>query len=130
MEEGASPVPAMVHSYDYRLVALSVDIWKKRASALLMGAAIPVMHDTGMAAARFSPAAAEPDLSHAVNISHLGLVSIVFVTMFVLGLAVLTSVVDRRFSEQAEELESSEQRYRQLVESAQVILWRRSIQSE
>jgi two-component system sensor histidine kinase/response regulator len=103
--------------------------WKKIASALLMGAAIPVMHYTGMAAANFSFAAADPDLRHAVNISQLGTVSIVVVTFFVLGMAVLTSVVDRRFSDQAVELESSEQRYRQLVESAQVILWRRSISS-
>jgi two-component system sensor histidine kinase/response regulator len=88
--------------------------WKKIASALLMGIAIPVMHYTGMVAASFSPATAEPDLSRAVNISHLGIVSLVVVTFFVLGMAVLTSVVDRRFSDQALELESSEQRYREL----------------
>jgi two-component system sensor histidine kinase/response regulator len=103
--------------------------WKRMACAVLMGAAIPVMHYRGMAAARFSPSAPEPDLSHAVNISNLGTVSIVLVTFFVLGLAVLTSLVDRRFSEQAVELEASEQRYRQMVESAKVILWRRSIDS-
>ena len=48
---------------------------------------------------------------------------------FVLGMALLTSVVDRRFSAQALELEASEQSYRQLVESAQVVLWRRDLQS-
>jgi two-component system sensor histidine kinase/response regulator len=101
--------------------------WKKTACAVLMGAAIPVMHYTGMAAARFSTSVLEPDLSHAVNISSLGTVSIVLVTFFVLGLAVLTSLVDRRFSEHAVELEASERRYRQIVESAQVILWRRGI---
>ncbi|HMH08278.1 MAG TPA: MHYT domain-containing protein, partial [Terriglobales bacterium] len=103
--------------------------WMKKASAVLMGAAIPVMHYTGMAAARFSSSEIKPDLSHAVNISSLGIASIIVVTFFVLGMALLTSVVDRRFSEQALELESTEQRYRQLVESAQVILWRRDIQS-
>ena len=103
--------------------------WKKKASAVLMGAAIPVMHYTGMAAAHFSPSGTTPDLRHAVNISSLGIASITIVTFFVLGVTLLTSVVDRRFSEQALELESSEQRYRQLVESAQVILWRRDIQS-
>lgn len=61
-----------------------------------------------------SPATAEPGLSRAVNISHLGIVSLVVVTFFVLGMAVLTSVVDRRFSDQALELESSEQRCREL----------------
>ena len=47
--------------------------------------------------------------------------------MMVLGLTILTSFVDRRFSAQALELHVSEQRYRQLVESAQVILWRSEI---
>jgi two-component system sensor histidine kinase/response regulator len=103
--------------------------WKKKASALLMGAAIPVMHYTGMAAANFAPSTVEPDLSHAVTISSLGMGSITIVTFFVLGMVLLTSVVDRRFSEQALELESSEQRFRQLVESVQVILWRRNILS-
>ena len=45
-------------------------------------------------------------------------------SLLVLSLAILTSFVDRRFSAQSEELHLSEQRYRQLVESAQVILWR------
>jgi two-component system sensor histidine kinase/response regulator len=102
---------------------------KKIASALVMGAAIPVMHYTGMAAATFSPSHILPDLTHAINISTLGVASIALVTLFVLGMTLLTSLVDRRFSEQAVELESSEQRYRQLVESAQVILWRRDLRS-
>jgi phosphoserine phosphatase RsbU/P len=42
----------------------------------------------------------------------------------ILSLTILTSYVDRRFSAQSLELQLSEQRYRQLVESAQVILWR------
>ena len=47
----------------------------------------------------------------------------------VLGLTILTSLVDRKFSTQSLELSRSEQRFRQLVESAQVILWRRSVAS-
>ncbi len=104
--------------------------WKKLASALLMGAAIPVMHYTGMAAARFSPSGLTPDLTRAVDISALGTAGIIGVTFMVLGMAVLTSVVDRRFSQQALELEASELRYRQLVESAQVILWRRNLNAD
>ncbi len=102
---------------------------EKTCSALLMGAAIPVMHYTGMAACSFSSSSIAPDLRYAVNISTLGAVGITIVTFFVLGMALLTSVVDRRFSEQALQLESSEKRYRQLVESAQVILWRKDIRS-
>ncbi len=99
--------------------------WAKLLSALAMGAAIPVMHYTGMAAVTFSSSDARPELSYAVDISSLGTVAIVTVTFLVLGLALLTSAIDRRFSAQAGELEASEQRLRQLVESARVILWRR-----
>jgi two-component system, sensor histidine kinase and response regulator len=103
---------------------------KKFASALLMGAAIPVMHYTGMAAVTFVPTRTLPDLEHAVNISALGLSCIILVTLFALGMTLLTALVDRRFAEQALKLESGEQQYRQLVESAQVILWRRDPRSE
>jgi two-component system sensor histidine kinase/response regulator len=102
---------------------------KKIASALLMGAAIPVMHYTGMAAVTFIPARVASNLTHAVNISSLGLSSITLVTLFVLGMTLLTSLVDRRFAEQTLKLDSSEQQYRQLVESAQVVLWRRNPRS-
>jgi two-component system sensor histidine kinase/response regulator len=101
--------------------------WQKIASAVVMGAAIPVMHYTGMAAASFTAFAVVPDLTHAVDVSSLGTGGIAVVAFMVLSLAVLTSLIDRRFSAQALELELSEQRYRQLVESAQVILWRRNV---
>ncbi len=102
---------------------------KKIAGAVVMGAAIPVMHYTGMAAATFVPSHTLPNLAHAVNISTLGITGITLVTLFVLGMTLLTSVVDRRFAEQTLKLESTEQRYRQLVESAQVVLWRRDQRS-
>jgi PAS domain S-box-containing protein len=103
--------------------------WRKLAAAILMGAAIPVMHYTGMAAATFTRMKAAPDLSHAVQVSDLGIAGIVAVTLAILSLTILTSVVDRRFSAQSLELSRSEQLYRQLVESAQVILWRRNVAS-
>jgi two-component system, sensor histidine kinase and response regulator len=147
----AMRMPAMC-TYSSRLVILSVvlavvislvALWltfhfrdepqasgaKKIASALVMGAAIPVMHYTGMAAASFTVSAIAPDLTHAIDVSSLGTAGITIVAFMVLSLAVLTSLIDRRFTAQARELESSEQRYRQLVESAQVILWRRNIQT-
>jgi two-component system sensor histidine kinase/response regulator len=82
-----------------------------------------------MAAATFLPSHTLPSLAHAVNISTLGITGITLVTLFVLGMTLLTSVVDRRFAEQTLKLESTEQRYRQLVESAQVVLWRRDLHS-
>jgi two-component system, sensor histidine kinase and response regulator len=86
----------------------------KIASATLMGAAIPVMHYTGMAAAGFTFTNEAPNLSHAVSVSSLGITGITIVTFMVLGLAVLTSVVDRRFSV----LESSEERLRLIINTA------------
>jgi sigma-B regulation protein RsbU (phosphoserine phosphatase) len=74
------------------------------------------MHYTGMAAAHFSPSTAQPTLSHAVNISTLGIAGIAAVTFVVLGLALLTSWVDRRFAAHALELLASNERYRLLFE--------------
>jgi len=93
--------------------------WRKGASALLMGVAIPVMHYVGMAAAVFipMPLVAE-DLHHAVNISALGIAAITLATLLMLSLVFVLSIVDRRFYLQAVELRSGEQRYRQIVEAA------------
>ncbi len=77
--------------------------WRKALSALVMGAAIPVMHYTGMAAATFRAAPEDyGDLWHALSISTIGLAGIVFVTFTLLGFAVITSFLDRRFSAQVE----------------------------
>jgi PAS domain S-box-containing protein len=63
------------------------------------------MHYTGMAAASFTLAGMPADLSHAVSISTLGTAGIAAVTFIVLGLALLTSWVDRRFAAQTLELQ-------------------------
>jgi PAS domain S-box-containing protein len=78
---------------------------EKLAGAVVMGAAIPVMHYTGMAAASFTPSGMPADLSHAVSVSILGTTGIAAVTFIVLGLALLTSWVDRRFAVQTLELQ-------------------------
>jgi PAS domain S-box-containing protein len=78
---------------------------EKLAGAVVMGAAIPVMHYTGMAAASFRPTGMPADLSQAVSISALGTAGIAAVTFVVLGLALLTSWVDRRFAAQTLELQ-------------------------
>jgi len=78
---------------------------EKLAGAVVMGAAIPIMHYTGMAAASFTPSGAPVDVSHAVSISGLGIAGIVAVTFIVLGLALLTSGMDRRSTARALELQ-------------------------
>ena len=85
--------------------------WEKLAGAVVMGAAIPVMHYTGMAAASFTSSGLPVDLSHAVSISILGTAGISAVTFIVLGLALLTSSVDRRFA--AQTLEVQEEKLQQ-----------------
>src|SRR6202030_2778798 len=79
--------------------------WEKSAGAVVMGAAIPVMHYTGMAAASFTHSDMPADLSHAVSMSTVGTAGIAAVTFAVLGLALLTSWVDRRFAAQTLELQ-------------------------
>lgn len=72
--------------------------WRHIASALSMGAAISVMHYTGMAATTFWLSAVAPDLVHTVSISSLGTVGILVATFVVQAAAVLTSRLDRRFT--------------------------------
>jgi NO-binding membrane sensor protein with MHYT domain/nitrogen-specific signal transduction histidine kinase len=79
--------------------------WLKTAGAVVMGAAIPVMHYTGMAAASFTPSAMPVDLSNAVSISTLGTAGIAAATLLVLVLALLTSWADRRFAARTLELQ-------------------------
>src|SRR5712664_301539 len=94
---------------------------EKLAGAVVMGAAIPVMHYTGMAAASFQSSGMPADLSHAVSVSTLGTAGIAAVTFIVLGLALLTSWADRRFAAQTLELERK--RWRSLTEALPQLVW-------
>jgi len=99
--------------------ARSPGIGLKIVCAVVMGAAIPVMHYTGMAAASFTPAVlSRQELLHSVSVSVLGAAGISVVTFIVLGLVFLTSLADRRFSAQSLELRSNEERDRLIVETA------------
>ncbi|MGE0864625.1 MAG: MHYT domain-containing protein [Vicinamibacterales bacterium] len=146
----AMRLSAMCH-YDAGLVALSVVLaivisfvalwlsfrfrddrhggrWHRLGSAGIMGAAIPVMHYVGMGAARFIPATTPPDLTHAVSISWLGTAGLTLVTFMVLGLALATSMAGRHFTAQAQELESTEQRYRLLFERSLAGVYRATLE--
>ena len=89
---------------------LSTWSWRKIPSAVVMGSGIAIMHYTGMAAATFTRSKstlAYSDTVHAVSVSSLSIVGIIVVTFLVLGIAVVTSLADRRFAAQAVELEAS-----------------------
>jgi two-component system sensor histidine kinase/response regulator len=84
--------------------------WRKSRNALLMGLAIPAVHNAGMAAVRFVPMPlADAAVKHAVSISNLGIAGIVLFTLFVLGLVFVTAGFDRFFSHHALELALIEQ---------------------
>jgi PAS domain S-box-containing protein len=118
-------MPAMCH-YSLPIVGLSVLVavagsllslwltflfgnrptgWKLRkiASAVVMGAAISLMHFTGMAAASFTTDNTPPDFTHAVRITLLGIAGIITVTVIVLFGTVITALVDR-LQEKSEQL--------------------------
>jgi len=88
--------------------------WLKGGSALVMGAAIVGMHYTGMAAANFVRTdEGMAGMSSGINTLALGF-GIGITTLMILGLALVSSIVDRRFSAQAKKLERSERRYESL----------------
>src|SRR6202051_89583 len=82
----------------------TAEAWRKIGSAFFIGSAICVMHYTGMAATTFVSSAIEPDLRQSVSVSILGTIGIIIVTLLILGLAMLSSLVDRRFEAQALQL--------------------------
>ncbi len=69
--------------------------WRKAGSAVLMGAAIPSMHYTGMAAATYFSSDAPVDLTNTMSISGLGAGAIGAATVVTLLAAIGTSVLDR-----------------------------------
>jgi signal transduction histidine kinase/CheY-like chemotaxis protein len=94
--------------------------WRKTGSAVVMGMAIPVMHYVGMEAVSFMPAPLlASELKHSISISQLGIASIALVTLMILGIVFLASMLDRRFSFHAKELEMSEERYRMMAQMHQ-----------
>ena len=68
---------------------------RRVASIFLLGAAICVMHYTGMAAVTFTASAVPPELTHALPVSFLGIVAIGSMTITVLGVVIVTSMFDR-----------------------------------
>jgi hypothetical protein len=77
--------------------------WGKAGSALLMGLAIPFMHYTAMAAARFRAEATYIDPSGTINVTTLGAGAIGVGTLLVLLLAIASSLFDRRLLAEREE---------------------------
>jgi diguanylate cyclase len=99
---GAS-LTALWLAFELREDATSVGTWRKIGGALIMGGAISGMHYTAMAAFSFMPTeelamstSGRADVNTSLLTAGVGVASLV-----ILGLALLSSVVDRRFSKQA-----------------------------
>jgi PAS domain S-box-containing protein len=88
--------------------------WAKGGSALVMGAAIVGMHYTGMAAANFVPTGeATTEMVSGIDTFALGF-DIGIVTLMILGIALASSIVDRKFSAKSAKLTESERRFESL----------------
>jgi C4-dicarboxylate-specific signal transduction histidine kinase len=85
-----------------------------------MGAAICAMHYTGMAAATFTASVVPPNTAHSVTVTSLGTIGIITVTLLVLGFAILSSYVDRRFHAQTLELALAQTRM-QLADAGRAV---------
>jgi diguanylate cyclase (GGDEF)-like protein/PAS domain S-box-containing protein len=99
---------------------------RKIVSALIMGAAIPLMHYTGMWAARFYPSAKPPDLYHSVSISPIGATAIVLSTFLVLATAITSSLIDRYIDVHRVDLlaaQQSELYFHTMAEAVPEIIW-------
>ncbi len=95
--------------------------WRRVIAAIAMGFAIAGMHYTGMAAARFFPAPAPTDTA-VVGFAAIGIGAIAFFSLSVMAVALITTRIDRHFSEQRGALAESRRQLRMLVGNAPVIL--------
>jgi diguanylate cyclase (GGDEF)-like protein/PAS domain S-box-containing protein len=139
---------AMVIVYDRRIVALSVGLAvaislvalrlafrvrdervvsrSKMIGAMVMGAAIPLMHYTGMWAATFYGSRVTPDLTNAIGISTIGIAGISLSSFFVLSAAIASSFFDRCMSYHRGDLDMARERelyFHTMAEAVPEIIW-------
>ncbi len=88
----------------------------KLAIAVVLGLAIPIMHYTGMAAVRFRAMNGQTDFTHSLDISAVANFAIFAVTLLILGLALITSMIDRRITVQQMLLDSERKMLRALID--------------
>ncbi len=99
----------------------------KIAAAVVMGFAIASMHYTGMAAVTFVSSPLTGDISHSIAVTSLGAFGIAIVVSVVLAVVTITSVLDRKFSDQGVLLALSHERYRLVFERSMSPLYRATL---
>lgn len=104
---------ALLLAFRLRQTGAGLFRWRRLWAAAIMGVAIAGMHYTGMAAARFAPAAAPSDLG-AVSLHTSGMgIAVVIGTFVILSMALAGAAFDERTR-----LLTSEQQARQEAEAA------------
>jgi len=139
--------------YDSRIVALSVAIslvcayfalwiafrlrsdegghlWRKAASAVLMGIGVSSMHYTGMAAVHIHPTLGAVDTSNASPISSLAIAGIVVITFMILAGVFAGVLADRMLARQARQLASTQRGYRLLFQRSPAGVFRSTLDGE
>jgi two-component system, sensor histidine kinase and response regulator len=117
---------ALVLSFHFRTASNSFNPGKL-VSAVVMGFAVASMHYTGMSAVTFTATPLIEDVSHAVNISTLGIAGITFVSLLLFSVVAVTCVLDRRIFADASRLASTEERYRLLFERSLAAIYRSTL---
>lgn len=102
--------------------------YQRAMAAVVMGAAIAGMHYAGMKAAIYEPMQTHREMFGSASISQMGLAAgVAITTFFVLALALVASIADRRFAllaaSEAEALRASEERFRSLYRETPVPLF-------
>lgn len=106
----AASMAAMGICFSLRSDSFSQAVWKKSASALVMGLAIWGMHFTGMAAAKFAPGTfciGDPETIHNEWLA----ITVGICTVLFLAATMLISIIDARMLEHRTSLEAQSERF-------------------
>jgi PAS domain S-box-containing protein len=106
---------ALWRGFQLRKPCAAVWSWRKLGASLLVGVAIPGTHYTSMAATSFDLSSTAASATQGVAISCLATTMIVVSTFLILGLAISTSLLDRRYSAQASALQAATTHYQQFL---------------
>jgi PAS domain S-box-containing protein len=106
---------ALWHSFQLGEPCAAVWSWRKLGGALLMSAAMLGMHYTGMAATSLELTGTATSPTQGAAISCLGTTIIVVSTLLILGLAISTALLDRRYSDQAVALQAATTHYQKFL---------------
>jgi PAS domain S-box-containing protein len=94
--------------------------WRKLAGILVVSSLLPAMTYIGMASLRFAPSASFGGrLDHVIGSADLNSANVAIVAMIVLGLAFLSSIVDRRFTVQTQKLIQSQAQLQAIFDNMQ-----------